>query len=136
MGSDLDLYAMLCDVAGLQADEAALRQYAPPAEKLAADCGHTLYLAIAHRAWGILHRLDGNQAEASDRLNKALQLFQRLGARWQSGRTHLELGAVAKALGNFADAGQHTSAALALFEPMRAAPDAARARAALHSLPA
>jgi hypothetical protein len=49
---DHDLYAMLADTAVQQRDEAALYRYAPLAEEAASRYGHTLYQAIAHRAWG------------------------------------------------------------------------------------
>jgi hypothetical protein len=130
-----DLYAMLADAAAQQRDEAALRQYAPLAEEAAARYGHTLYQAIAHRAWGVAHRLAGRSAyaEAEARLNQALELFRGLDTRWQIGRTLFELGELARARDDSAGAREHFTLALAAFEEMKAAPDAARARAALEA---
>jgi hypothetical protein len=133
---DHDLYAMLADVSALQRDEAALRKYAPLAEEAAARCGHPLYLAIAHRAWGVAHRLAGRSAytESEARLRNALDLFSALETRWQIGRTLFELGELAAARKDAGGARDYFSRALAAFEALRAAPDAARTRRALASL--
>ncbi|GIK38984.1 MAG: hypothetical protein BroJett011_28170 [Chloroflexota bacterium] len=122
---------MLADVAAQQRDLAALRQYAPLAEKTAAQCGHGLYQAIAHRAWGVAHRLAGEHDQANVRLHQALALFQDLDTRWQIGRTLSELGTLAAARAETTTARDYFSRALAAFEEMKAAPDAARVRAAL-----
>lgn len=130
-----DLYAMLADAAAQQRDEAALRQYAPLAEDAAARYDHKLYQAIAHRAWGVAHQLAGRSAyaEAETRLQQALALFRGLNARWQIGRTLFELGELAAARDEAAAAREHLSLALAAFEEMKAAPDAARTRARLEA---
>jgi hypothetical protein len=127
-----DLYAMLADAAAQQRDEAALRRYAPLAEESAARYDHKLYQAIAHRAWGIAHRLAGEEAEP--RLSQALALFQQLGTRWQVGRTLYELGELAVARRDAARARDYYGRALALFEVLKAAPDAVRTRAALEAI--
>src|ERR1051325_5930371 len=67
-----DLYVMLADTAARHGDEALLRQYAPLAEELAVRYGHRLYQAIAHRAWGVAHRLAGENDDAEARLHQAL----------------------------------------------------------------
>jgi tetratricopeptide (TPR) repeat protein len=126
-----DFYAMLADVAAQQRDLDALRVYAPRAEELAARHGHTLYQAIAHRAWGVAHRLGGELAEARARLDLALTLFQSLDTRWQIGRTLYELGELALAQREPSQARAHFSGALEAFEAMKAVPEAARAHAAL-----
>ncbi len=125
---------MLADVAAQQRDLAALRQYAPLAEQLASRYDHVLYRAIAHRAWGVAHRLAAEYAEATGRLNQALESFQDLDTRWQIGRTLSELGELAVARAEAAAARDYFSRALAAFEAMKAAPDAARVRAALEAL--
>src|SRR5512143_2455555 len=89
---DHDLFAMLADAAAQQADEAMLRKYAPLAEALAMRYGHVLYQAVAHRGWGVAHRLAGEYPEAEARLQQALTLFQQLGTAWQTGRTLADLG--------------------------------------------
>ena len=131
---DHDLYALLADAAALQRDEAAIRQYAPQAEELAARYGHVLYQAIAHRAWGVAHRLAGSYAEANARFNQALVLLAPLNTRWQIGRTLFELAELALAQANIPQARDYFRRALAAFEAMQAAPDVARTRTALEAL--
>jgi tetratricopeptide (TPR) repeat protein len=127
---------MLADVAVLQRDEAAIRQYAALAEAWAVRYDHKLYEAIAYRARGVAHRLAGEYVEADARLNQALALFRELGTRWQLGRTYFELGELAQAQKNVAGARDYFLRALAAFEALRAAPDAERTRSALASLSA
>jgi tetratricopeptide (TPR) repeat protein len=131
---DHDLYALLADAAVQQRDVAALQQYAPLAEETATRYDHKLYEAIAHRAWGVAHRLAGEYADAEGRLKKALHLFSSLNTRWQIGRTLFELGELAVAQPNTAGARDYFTRALAAFEEMRASPDAARTRVALEAL--
>jgi tetratricopeptide (TPR) repeat protein len=131
---DHDLYATLADTAAQQRDQAAIRQYAPRAEELAMRYDHKLYQAVAHRAWGVAHRLAGEYAEAEARLIQALDLFNGLNTRWQIGRTLFELGEVAAARADTTTAHDRFSLALTAFETMQAAPDAARTRAALERL--
>ena len=92
MAHDHEIYMTLTDTAAELRDVAALRKYAPELEELADRDHHKLYLAIAHRAMGVAHRLAGEQIEAETRLKQALELFAKLGARWQIGRTLFELG--------------------------------------------
>src|SRR6266542_7172823 len=127
-GSDHDLYAMLADAAAKERDEATLRKYAPLAEETATRIDHKLYMAIAHRAWGVAHRLAGEYAEGERRLKLALNIFQELHTPWQSGVTLFEFGELARAQGNIDAARDHFSRALIAFEEMRAGPDAARTR--------
>jgi len=136
MAHDHDAYAMLADSAAQQRDVAALSQYAPRAEELAARDGHKLYLAIAHRARGVAGRLEGPSAhvEAQAQFDLALESFQQMGARWQAGRALCEMGELALARSNADAARDYFSRALAAFEEMQAAPDAARTRAMLKSL--
>lgn len=125
------MYAALVDAAAMHDDEAAIRQYAPTAEELAVRHGHALYQAVAHRAWGVAHRLAGEYDAAQARLKQALEILRELGARWQIGRTLYELGELAAGQGDWESACAHFTQALVDFEAMRAAPDMARTRAAL-----
>jgi tetratricopeptide (TPR) repeat protein len=95
---------------------------------------HKHYLATAHRAWGVLYRLEGAYEEAEVRLDQAVALFKGLDTRWQLGRTHFELGELAAERAEAAEAKRQYARALALFEEMGAVPDAERTRAALLSL--
>ncbi len=131
---DHDLYAALADAAARQRDPAALHKYAPLAEATATRIDHKLYMAIAQRAWGVAHALASEYAQAERRLNHALRMFQELDARWQIGCTFFELGELSRSQENLAIARDHFSRALIEFEQMRAAPYAARVRAALEEL--
>jgi tetratricopeptide (TPR) repeat protein len=128
---DHDLYAALADTAAQQRDREALLRYAPKAEGLAARYGHKQYQAIADRAWGVAHRLEGDYPRAEARLRHALESFTELGTRWQMARTLAELGELATAHGLLAEAADYYSRALDIFETMGARPDASRVRAML-----
>jgi tetratricopeptide (TPR) repeat protein len=134
LAGEHDIYAMLADVAALERDADALRRYTPQAEEMSARYGHVLYQAIASRARGVAHRLAGEYPEAEARLKQALELFRGLEARWQVGRTWFELAELAQIRVDADGARDYYSLALAAFEEMRAAPDAACARAALKTL--
>jgi len=134
LGHEHDLYALLADSAASTGETAELRHYATTAEALAEANDHALYRAIAHRAWGVAHRLAGEQRLAASRLIRALDGFEALGARWQIGRTHSELAEVALAEARPDAARDHLARALESFEALGATPDAARARARLTSL--
>jgi tetratricopeptide (TPR) repeat protein len=130
-----DLYAMLVDAAAQQGDAAGLEQYAPLAEELAVRYEHKLYQAIAHRAWGVAHRLAGRAVEAEERLKQALELFETLDTRWQIGRTLFELGELALRPPTENEAARgYFSRALSAFEEMGAVPDATRTREKLAAL--
>lgn len=131
---DHDVCAALADAAAVQEDAAVLRRYAPMAEELAMRHGHTLYQAVAHRAWGVAHRLAGEYAESEERLSQALAIFHGLGARWQLGRTLYELGRLAAVQQDRNTAHTYFTDALAHFEAMRTIPDSVRTRAALAAL--
>lgn len=131
---DHDLYALLADAATQQRDEIALRRYAPLLEELALRYGHLLYQAIAHRAWGVAHRLAGEYGAAEQRLHQALDIFRSLGTRWQLGRTHFAWGELAAAHADGVAAHDHFTQAQDLFTTMRAAPDLARTQDALAKL--
>ena len=132
--SDLDIYALLLDMAVQQRDESGIRQYAPLEEDLAYRYGHTLYQAVVHRAWGVAERLGGNYVESGAHLNKALDLFNGLKTRWQIGRTLFEMGELASVKEDKVQAHDHFTLALEAFQEMRAAPDVKRTEEALERL--
>ncbi len=134
MGGDLDVYALLLEVTAQQGEAPALREYAAHTETLATRHNHALYQGIAHRGWGVAHRLAREYAASETRLQTALQIFETLGARWQLGRTYFELGELALARADPAQARAYFSRALADFDTLRARPDAERTRARLLSL--
>jgi len=124
---------ILADTAVELRDVDALRKYAQPLETLASRDNHRLYLAIAHRAIGVEHRLAGEHAPAEARLRQALELFTKVGARWQIGRTLFELGEL-NLIHSRPKAREYYSQALGAFEEIQAAPNAERTRIALNSL--
>ena len=132
--ADPDLYTMLADAAVQEREQAALQEYAPLLELSATPIEHNLHLATAHRARGVLHRLEGDYKQAEARLEQAATLFRGLDTRWQLGRTLFELGEQAAETTELTKAKQHYANALALFEEMGAVPDVARAQAALSAL--
>jgi tetratricopeptide (TPR) repeat protein len=135
MAHDHEIYMILADTAVELRDVNALHKYAPHLEELAARDQHKLYLAIAHRAHGVAHRLEGKHAEAETQLKQALELFTKLGTRWQIGRTLFELGEL-----NLEQSQKNTKAqeyfarALGSFEEIQAMPNAEQTRKALNSL--
>lgn len=120
------VYSMLADAAAMAADEAGLRQYAPILEQLAGRDEHLPFLAVAHRAWGVAHRLAGEHDQAEARLQQASDLFQQMGAAWQVGRTQCELAELSLARSDRAAAIEHLHQALAAFEAQGAGPDIER----------
>ena len=127
------VYMMLSDAAAQCRDVAALSQYTSSLEELAVRDGHQPYLAVAHRSWGVAHRLNGAYDEAEARLNQALALFQERQAHWQIGRTLLECAELALARSEKSTAREFFSRALAEFESLKARPDVERTRAALQA---
>ena len=122
------IYMMLADAAARVGDEESIREYAPVLEELAIKDDHQPYLAVAHRAWGVAHRLAGEYAEAEARLVRAQELFAAQDIRWQYGRTLYELGQLAQARSNTEAARDCFSQALSVFEEMGAEPDMARTK--------
>ena len=135
MAHDHEIYMTLADTAVELRDEDALRKYGPQLEKLASRDNHRLYLAIADRALGVRHRLAGEQAAAETRLRQALELFTKLGARWQIGRTLFELGELyLEGSEKATKAREYFAQALGSFEEIQATLNAERTRAALNAL--
>jgi hypothetical protein len=89
------VYMMLVDSAARTGDESAIRKFAPRLEELVLRDDHKPYLAVAHRAWGVAHRLSGEYTDAETRLGKALGIFEELESRWQIARTLFEMGELA-----------------------------------------
>ena len=132
--NETERYYLLADLAVQERDEVGLRRYAPLAEEMARRDEHLLFQAGSHRAWGVLHRLEGEYEKAEARLNQALEMFQGLETRWQMGRTLYELAELAVARADPTEARDYYSRALATFEEIRANPDALRTREALRLL--
>jgi hypothetical protein len=134
MAHEHDVYTLLADSAARRRDEAALRQYTPRAQELAARDDHKFYLAMAQRACGVGSRLAGAHVEAETSLQQAFAAFEQIGARWQMARTLAELAELAQAQANIPAARAYFTQALAAFEALRAGPDVHRAQQALTAL--
>lgn len=128
------VYMMLVDSAALVRDKSTILKYAPLLENLAKRDDHHPYLGVAHRAWGIAHRLSGEYEDSETRLKEALELFSELGTSWQIGRTLYELGELEFARSNMDLASDYFSKALEKFESLGAAPDIARVNSVLKQL--
>ena len=128
------VFMMLVDAAARVGDEAAIRKYAPRLEELVLRDDHKPYLAVAHRAWGIAHRIAGEYDKAESRLNQALEIFESLEASWQIGRTQFELGELALAKTDGGSAHSYFMLAQTHFEELGAKPDIARTAAVLENL--
>ena len=128
------VYMMLVDSAARAGDETGIRSYVSRLEELATRDDHRPYLAVAHRAWGIAHRMAGEYTEAEVHLKQALEMFEELGSYWQIGRTLFALGELALSKSEIEAAGDYFSRALVAFEGMNAEPDISRTNAMLESL--
>ena len=111
-----------------------MQHYAAQLEELAVRDNHRPYLAFAHRAWGIAHRLNGENAKAEERLAQALEMFEDMEAGWQAGRTLVELAEVDLAKQDSAAAMERLNRALPAFERLNAKPDIKNIQAALEVL--
>jgi len=134
MAHDHEIYMTLAEIAMELRDVDALHKYAPALEKLATRDQHGLYLAIAHRAWGVAHRLAGDSTQAENRLQAALEIFMKLGAHWQIGRTLFELGELHFTRSN-EKAREYYLQALEAFEEIHAVPNAERTRQIIGNFP-
>jgi tetratricopeptide (TPR) repeat protein len=132
MAHDHELYMMLADTATQLHDLQALQTYTPQLEQLALRDHHEFYLGVAHRAWGVAHRLAGEHTKAHTRLKAALTIFTNMGARWQMGRTLSELGELERSRSKAKMARDHFEKALIAFEGIQALPDAERVKILLN----
>lgn len=128
------IYMMLTESAAELRDADGLRRYASQLETLAELDDHRPYMAVAHRAWGIAHRLVNEYDEAEGRLRQALELFSELDTSWQIGRTLCEMADMELARSDGAAAHDYLSRALMNFEAIQALPDMKRTRMALEEL--
>ncbi len=128
------VYMMLADAAAQLRDEAALAKYTPLLQEMAERDGHQAYLAVAHRAWGVANRLNGQHLAAEELLLQALSIFEERQSQWQVGRTLVELAELALALGDEPSARDQYARALDAFESLGAMAELDRTRTALAAL--
>ena len=125
---DHEIYVLLADVAAEKRDETMLGMYAPQAEAISARLKHTLYRAIALRSLGVLDELHGRTVLAEARLKESYDLFQKLEARWQMGRTLFELGQLSAVVGRSKEASEYFAQAANELESLGARPLLERVR--------
>ncbi len=128
------VYMMLADAAAQSGDVSAARKYAGLLEELATRDDHRPYRAVAHRAWGVVHRLEGDLEKALARLIRARELFDEEGALWQLGRTLREMAELALAQEDLALARDYYTEALNAFEKLEAKPDVELTQEALEAV--
>ena len=85
----------------------------------ARDLNNWFVVGLVQRVLGRVAYTHGQQAEAATHLQDALQVFAAIQARFEVGRTHLELVALTQALGQQAEAATHLRSAYALFTELR-----------------
>ncbi|MFQ5942193.1 MAG: hypothetical protein ACE5JF_01440 [Anaerolineales bacterium] len=134
MAADLDLHVMAVDAAARARDREHLNELVPISEEAAKRANHELYIAVARRARGIKHRIDGEIDQAADQLSGAADEFRALDTPWQIGRTLLELGEVERDRGHTDRAKEYLSEAIEAFVGLGAVPYEERARSALESI--
>jgi hypothetical protein len=136
MAHDHVMYMMLTECAVEMRDEAALNKWAARLMEVAQRDDHKLYTAIAARGLGVAQRIAKRLDESEASLEQALGIFTGLGARWQRGRTLMELAELQtnQPRKRKARAREQLSEAVAIFEDMGSAPYAAKARQALDAL--
>jgi hypothetical protein len=128
------VYMMLVDSAVTVRDRDTILKYLPSLEELVLRDNHQPYLAIAHRAAGVAHRLGGEHGRSEERLRQALKIFETLGLRWQRARTLCELGELARVRGDFSLAQELHTQALEEFESIQALLDVERTRVELDKI--
>jgi hypothetical protein len=134
MAHEHDVLNLLVESSVRLANTAGLQEYLPRLEQLAGRDAHKLYVPVARRARGALHRMAGRREQARADLNAALEQFAGQGMRWQAGRTLLELGELERASGEENGARGYYTQALAEFRALGAKPDMTRSQALLAAL--
>ena len=127
------VYMMLVDTAVISRDESTILKYAPLLEELAVRDNHQPYLAVAHRAFGIAHRLAGEYDQSEERLLQALKIFEALGTPWQIGRTMAELAEMSVEQNQHDTAQELFDAALKAFEVIQASTDIEKVKTAIEN---
>jgi class 3 adenylate cyclase/tetratricopeptide (TPR) repeat protein len=95
------------------------RQLATEALAIARETRFGYGAGLAQRAMGRIERQAGTAGEAAKWLEEALATFAGLEARFEVGRTHLDLGALALARGDAEGAERHQEIARAIFVELR-----------------
>jgi DNA-binding SARP family transcriptional activator len=122
---------MLGEACRAMGQRARARALAEEATRLAGELGSAYRAAWADRLVGRLARVDGDLPAARHHLAEALRKFTDTEARFEAGRTHLDLGDALEASGNREGARWHFGQAREAFEACEAPAYVARAAARL-----
>jgi tetratricopeptide (TPR) repeat protein len=133
--ADWEILTLLVDAAAGRRDLDALEKYADAAYEAANRFNQKLHLGMVYRALGVAHCITGELVESKERFELSLDMFEELGARWQTGETQYELGVLATEKNDHHEARKRWAAALENFEAMGALPDVNRTKDRLASLP-
>jgi predicted ATPase len=95
------------------------QQFASQGYELASSIQHGWGAALAQRTLGRLAYTRGNLAEAAALLQETLDTFASIHARFEAGRTHLDLAALAHTQGNQTGATAHLTQAQVLFTALQ-----------------
>lgn len=128
MAHDHDVYMLLVEAAAELGEKDALKKYSRLLEVLARRDRHRLYLGIALRGKGVLHRLNGEYEEGRNQLEEAREIFEALGTRWQLGKTLSELGRLSHDVQDHPAARNFFNQAIVEFEALGAMPEIERNR--------
>jgi tetratricopeptide (TPR) repeat protein len=112
---EAEFTALLADARRLQGQDDA-QDLAARAWQLAREAGFLFAEALARRAMGRIVWARGARDDAERLLGEALEIFSRMEAEFEAGRTRLDLAAIASARGNIAGARAHLDTARAAFE--------------------
>jgi tetratricopeptide (TPR) repeat protein len=117
------VYMMLVDSAAMNRDPNSLKRFTPILEELTNRDNHLPYLAVAHRARGILHRLEGEFELAEESFKESIKLFDGLGMRWQLGRTLAEMAELELTKENIDSAKEYFKGASSAYKEINARTD-------------
>jgi DNA-binding CsgD family transcriptional regulator len=115
------------------------RQASRELDEVAVSSGSAMVAAMAAQVRGAVELVDGEAEAALVSLRRAWQLWEEIGAPYQSARTRVLIGEACAALGDHDAAGLELEAARAGFERLGAVPDLtrlARVRSETHGLTA
>ena len=116
---DHDIYAVLVDMAADRREQEELWRLAPLADESARRYNHQLYIGVALRSWGVLHLLQKEYEQADTRFKQAADIFEKLGTKWQLGKTYTAWGELARERGQESIASALLQKAKSAFRELR-----------------
>jgi hypothetical protein len=111
--------ALWAEAVLVQAEPAQAQELAERSVILAAAVGFPFAVGLAQRVLGRCARRRGALDEARARLQTALETFATIDARFERGRTHLDMAALGQTCGDRAATTHHLTAADTLFQALQ-----------------